>query len=120
MTTPGAADHGLPGPDPGLGRLTRIARDVADAYRVRNHAHGRPPWTVDNYMSGFVGDVGDLSKLIMARSGYRDADDLQERLEHELADCLWSILVIADEVGVDIEAVYRRSMDALLRQISGE
>jgi NTP pyrophosphatase (non-canonical NTP hydrolase) len=93
---------------------------VAEAYRVRNHAQGRPPWTLDNYMSGFVGDVGDLSKLIMARSGYRNSDNLEERLEHELADCLWSILIIADELGVDIEATYRRSMEDLLRRIGVE
>lgn len=45
-------------------------------------------WTRDQIVSGFVGDVGDLVKLTMAKDGLRQKDNLDEKLEHELADCL--------------------------------
>jgi NTP pyrophosphatase (non-canonical NTP hydrolase) len=31
-------------------------------------------------------------------------------LAHELADCLWSIIVIADEAGVDLEKAFFETM----------
>ena len=66
-------------------------------------------------MSGFVGDVGDLSKLIMAKRGLRGGigDDIDEKLAHELADCLWSVCVLADKYDVDLEAAFTKTMDEL-------
>ena len=62
---------------------------------------------------GFVGDVGDLMKLIIAESGVRDIPDARQKLEHELADCLWSVLVLADAYGVDLEKAFTQTMDDL-------
>jgi hypothetical protein len=39
-----------------------------------------------------VGDVGDLMKLVMAKEGAREIQDVDEKLQHELAACLWSVL----------------------------
>jgi NTP pyrophosphatase (non-canonical NTP hydrolase) len=52
---------------------------------------------------GLVGDVGDLAKLVQAAEGVREIEDVKTKLEHELADILWSIIVIADRSGVDLE-----------------
>lgn len=97
--------------------LAKLAREVARAYDVRDRAEGRQPWTVDNYMAGFMGDVGDLSKLVMAKSGYRNADNIDERIGHELSDCLWSILVLADELEVDLGLTFRQNMETLLTRV---
>ena len=44
------------------GRAVKIA-----ALYDRDHvANGRRPWGADEFMLGFVGDVGDLAKLVMA------------------------------------------------------
>lgn len=43
-------------------------------------------------MLGFLGDVGDLAKLVQGKAGVRPRPDLDEALAHELADCLWSVL----------------------------
>jgi NTP pyrophosphatase (non-canonical NTP hydrolase) len=103
-----------------LDELVRIARQVVTAYSVKNKMAGRHDWTLENYLAGFVGDVGDLSKLVMAKSGYRDADNVDERIAHELSDCLWSILVIADELRLDLAAAYKSNMKTLLGQITQE
>lgn len=61
-------------------------------------------------MEGFVGDVGDLTKLIMAKEGLREVENVDEKLTHELSDCLWSILVFADKYNVNLEDSFMKTM----------
>lgn len=77
-------------------------------------------WDTLALAAGFVGDVGDLTKLIMARQGLRDIPDLPTRLDHEFADCLWSLLVLARDCGVDLESAFGRTMQELEQRIQAE
>lgn len=77
-------------------------------------------WTTQELALGFVGDVGDLAKRIQAHSGVRDIDGCQAKLGHELADCLWSIIVLADKCGIDLEAEFVRNTEGLVAYVSGE
>jgi NTP pyrophosphatase (non-canonical NTP hydrolase) len=77
-------------------------------------------WTTEELALGFVGDVGDLAKLIQANAGIRTIDDCRTKLGHELADCLWSILVLADKCGIDLEAEFARNTRELAGYVSGE
>lgn len=71
-------------------------------------------------MQGFVGDVGDLMKLVMAKSGIRTIADTEHKLPHELADCLWSVLVLARLYDVDLEKAFLTTMDDLERRLAGK
>jgi NTP pyrophosphatase (non-canonical NTP hydrolase) len=64
-------------------------------------------------MLAFMGDVGDLAKLAMAADGARDMPGGQAGLGHELADCLWCVLVLAHLHGVDLGAAFDRTMREL-------
>jgi NTP pyrophosphatase (non-canonical NTP hydrolase) len=77
-------------------------------------------WNEQNLMSGFVGDVGDLSKIIMAKHGLRGMDDVDAKLAHELSDCLWSVLVLADKYKIDLAAEFNKTMDGLDQRIETE
>lgn len=77
-------------------------------------------WTVEELTLGFVGDVGDLAKLIQAREGVRSIDDHKAKLGHELSDCLWSILVLANKCGVDLEAEFVKNTEGLSRYLRSE
>ena len=77
-------------------------------------------WTTQELALGFVGDVGDLAKLIQANAGVRDIDDCKAKLGHELSDCLWSILVLANKCGIDLEAEYSRNTRELIEFVSKE
>ncbi len=68
-------------------------------------------------MAGFVDDVGDLSKIIMAKHGLRDMEDVDEKLAHELSDCLWSILVLASKYSIDLPNEFMKTMDLLDKRI---
>jgi NTP pyrophosphatase (non-canonical NTP hydrolase) len=71
------------------------------------------PWTSEEIALGFVGDVGDLTKLVSAENGRRTIPDSREKLEHELADCLWSVIVLSTLHGVDLETSFFNTMDQL-------
>jgi NTP pyrophosphatase (non-canonical NTP hydrolase) len=71
-------------------------------------------------MAGFVGDVGDLSKIVMAKHGLREMDDIDAKLAHELGDCLWSVLVLAKKYNIDLASEFMKTMDGLDNRIDLE
>lgn len=100
--------------------LQKRALEIREKYAALERAKYGREWTPAEIMAGFVGDVGDLSKLTMAKAGIREKDDLDEKVAHELADCLWSVLVLAERYGVDIEATFTKTMDELETRIAKE
>lgn len=64
-------------------------------------------------MEGFVGDIGDLMKIVMAKEDVREIENVDEKLAHGLADCLWCVLVLSEKYGVDSEKSFLKIMDAL-------
>ena len=64
-------------------------------------------------MLGFAGDVGDLAKLVVAENGKRRIENSKEKLEHELSDCLWSVIVLATLHDVDLEKSFLKTMNEL-------
>jgi NTP pyrophosphatase (non-canonical NTP hydrolase) len=87
--------------------------------RLEVKRYGRA-WTTQELALGFVGDVGDLAKLIQANAGVRQIDNCREKLAHELADCLWSVLVIANKCGIDLEEAYSSNTRELIKHVSKE
>ena len=77
------------------------------------------PWTREEIALGFVGDVGDLAKLVMAENGKREIENSKEKLEHELADCLWSVIVLAKLHDVDLEESFLETMEKLENYLLG-
>ena len=71
------------------------------------------PWASEEIALGFVGDVGDLAKLVVAENGRRDIENSRQKLEHELADCLWSLIVLAKTYDVDLAQSFMETMDKL-------
>ena len=71
------------------------------------------PWSAEEVALGFVGDVGDLMKLVQAAEGVRTIPDARAKLGHELADCLWSVMVLARLYDVDLEANFLSLMNEL-------
>lgn len=87
--------------------------DVRERFATFEKARIGREWTTAEVMSGFVVDVGDLTRLVMAATGARHVDDLGVKLEHELADCLWSLLVLAKRLDVDLARAFEATMAEL-------
>jgi NTP pyrophosphatase (non-canonical NTP hydrolase) len=96
-----------------LSDLSARALQIRAAFAVREQRRGGRSWTREEIMQGFVGDVGDLMKLVMAQAGARPIADADRKLAHELSDCLWSVLVLAQAYGVDLEKEFLHTMDGL-------
>lgn len=88
-------------------------------YQELNAKRGKSAWGIRDYAMSLVGDVGDLQKLIMAKENLRDIEDVDAKLAHELADCLWSILVIANYYGLDLEQEFTKTMSHIADRIAG-
>jgi len=100
--------------------LTQRALEIRGRFDAANTAAGRRAWTPAELAQGFAADVGALNKLVMMRAGLRDApSDLDARLAHELADCLWSVLVLAAAHDIDLEASFHHTMDTLETKLRG-
>jgi NTP pyrophosphatase (non-canonical NTP hydrolase) len=100
--------------------LAKRAVAVREYYDALNQAKRGVTWNGQDLMAGFVGDVGDLSKIIMAKHGLRAMDDVDTKLAHELSDCLWSVLVLADVYKVDLVTEFTKTMDSLEARIAAE
>lgn len=102
-----------------IAELTAQAMALRDRFAAANQVRGVQPWTREDIMQGFVVDVGDLMRLVMAHNGRRAVDDASGKLAHELADCLWSVLVLARLYGVDLEAEFGRMVTEASAQLAG-
>lgn len=103
-----------------LGDLERLALQLNELYeQLEVKRYGRV-WTTEELALGFVGDVGDLAKLIQANAGIRHIDDCKAKLGHELSDCLWSIIVLAHKCGVDLESEFVKNTRELVEYVSSE
>lgn len=100
--------------------LQRRAIEISKRYDELNRAKRGLTWDEQQLMAGFVGDVGDLSKIIMAKHGLRAMDEVDEKLAHELSDCLWSILVLAGKYNVDLPNEFMKTMDGLETRIEAD
>jgi NTP pyrophosphatase (non-canonical NTP hydrolase) len=100
--------------------LQKSAIKLNELYeRLETKLYGRA-WTTQELALGFMGDVGDLAKLLQAHAGVRNIDDVKAKLGHELSDCLWSIIVLANKCGIDLEAEYRKNTQELIDYVCGE
>lgn len=96
-----------------LSQLTDRAMQIRQGFAAHEQRRTGRTWTREEIMQGFVVDVGDLMKLVMAKTGAREVDNLDAKLAHELSDCLWSVLVLARLYDVDLEKEFLGTMSAL-------
>jgi NTP pyrophosphatase (non-canonical NTP hydrolase) len=103
-----------------LSAVTQRAMQIRQGYaQLEQQRYGRS-WTPEEVALGFVGDIGDLVKLVMAQSGVRAIADSRAKLAHELADCLWSVCVLAELYQIDLEQAFLDTMVELEQHIAAE
>jgi NTP pyrophosphatase (non-canonical NTP hydrolase) len=98
--------------------LVERAQAIRGRYAELERERFGREWTAEELMLGLVKDVGDLAVLVQAKEGVRGAEDIDAELAHELADCLWSLLVLAERYGVDLERAFAATMDDLEARLS--
>jgi NTP pyrophosphatase (non-canonical NTP hydrolase) len=100
--------------------IIKKTKKIKEAYAYLNKAEGYKSWGLSEHVQGLVGDVGDLTKLMMASEGFRfsDKNDVEAGMAKELADCLLSVMMIAGELDVDLEKEILKNIKKLEEGIS--
>ena len=101
-----------------LTQLTERAMQIRQCFAAYEQRRTGRTWTREEIMQGFVVDVGDLMKLVMAKAGARRVENVDARLSHELSDCLWSVLVLARMYDVNLEKEFLRTMDEIEHKLA--
>lgn len=97
--------------------LMQRAEEIRAKYEELNARNGHETWRIRDYAMGFAGDFGDLMKLVMAKENLRDIEDVDAKLGHELADCLWSVLIVASYYGIDLSKEFETTMQTIEKRI---
>ena len=101
-------------------QLVEKALSVRKLYEEKERILFGAPWTSEEIALGFVGDVGDLAKLVVAENGRRNIPDSKNKLGHELADCFWSVIVLAHLHNIDLEKAFLQTMSELENHLAGD
>jgi hypothetical protein len=57
--------------------------------------------------------LGTWQSSLWPKNNYRHIEHVDKKIAHELAACLWSIIVIASELNIDLETEFNQTMDEL-------
>ena len=94
-------------------KIIHRALDLRRQYELKEtDLYGSPSTSVE-IAQGFTGDVNNLAKLVMAEHGQREIANSKEKLEAQLAHCLWSVIVLAQMHNVNLETSFMETMDRL-------
>jgi len=87
---------------------------IRQLYHQLETRHHGEPWTKQEDMIGFLYDVGELGRLLMAAEGrWVAAEDGERQLEDKMAECLWWLFTLSERLGVDLSQAFRAKMDDL-------
>ncbi|WP_329065281.1 hypothetical protein [Streptomyces sp. NBC_01429] len=71
-------------------------------------------WTLPEPALGFANDAAYVGRLVLAAERTWDIEgDVDAELRHKLAERLWWVLVLADQLGVDAPRAYADTMDRI-------
>lgn len=98
-------------------QLSKRALEIRRQYETYEIKIKGRSWTNEEIMMGLVGDIGDLTKLIMTKEGARTIDNVDQKLKEELSDCLYCLLVLSQKYNINLEDTFIKSMDKLAERI---
>lgn len=87
------------------------ARQIRAKYVELEKKRDGKEWSREQFMQGFLGDIEDLKSIL--NSTNIDSD----KLGHELADCLWSLIILADKHNINLEGSFVKTMNDLERRL---
>ena len=87
--------------------------DLRRQYEEKEKGLYGTPSTSEVIAQGFAGDVNNLVKLVIAEHGRHVLANSKEKLETQLAHCLWSVIVLGKMHDIDLEQSFMDAMDRL-------
>lgn len=94
-------------------QLNQKTQKVKRAYDDFRRKQGERAWMTSDYAEALVGDVGDLMKLVVKRRRKGASKAINRDIGKELADCLYMIMAMAQELDIDLEEEYKVNLEFL-------
>jgi hypothetical protein len=94
-------------------KIIHRAMDLRRQYEIKETDLYGTPSTDFDIAQGFAGDVNNLVKLIRAERGELQILNSRDKLDAQLAHCLWSVIVLAQVRDVNLETAFFEAMDRL-------
>lgn len=94
-------------------KIIHRAMDLRRQYEIKETDLYGSPFTDLDLAQGFAGDVNNLIKLIRAEHGELQIPNSKDKLDAQLAHCLWSVVVLAKMQNVNLETAFFEAMDRL-------
>ena len=87
--------------------------------------HPLDGWTLSDWMTATVGEVGEAANIVKKLNRYRDgipgnvesAEDLQEALSDEIADAYTYLDLLAQAAGIDLETAVLSKFDRVSKRV---
>ncbi|KKQ97290.1 MAG: MazG nucleotide pyrophosphohydrolase [Candidatus Woesebacteria bacterium GW2011_GWB1_39_12] len=98
--------------------LIERAKEIRKLYAASDEKRLGKEWPRGEYVKAFVGDVGALIKLTQAKEGFREIENIDERLAHEFGNILWAVIMLAEMYGIDLEKSFMETMNELKERAS--
>lgn len=100
------------------GVVTRAMQIRQIYHELEKQNHGAP-WSSQEDMVGFVYDVGELGRMVMASEGrWVYPGDLKQDLGDKLSECLWWVFVLSGRLGIDLNTAFAGKMAELESSLS--
>ncbi len=87
--------------------IIKRAKQIREKYAELEKKRDGKEWTKEQLLQGFLKDVSELKMILSSQ----EVDNT--KLGHELADCLWSIIILADKYNINLEESFIRTMNEL-------
>ncbi|MDO8495741.1 MAG: hypothetical protein Q7S32_04520 [bacterium] len=100
--------------------LLKRAEKVKFKYEELNRRKGQVSWRAPEYAQGLVGDAADLIKFVLAYKKSKKKKEMDKKIRHELADCLWSMMAVALELDIDLEKEFLLNLEYLEQKLTEE
>lgn len=102
--------------------LQTRAVEVRQRLAAYEHSTYGREWSTADLVSGLMTDVGDLAAAIQRVDGIRPPRDTSpiDELRHELGDCLWVLLVLADRYDIALDEAFDDTMHDIHRRLDGD
>ena len=77
--------------------------------------------TIEYYVLDLVSEVGELAKELILASDYGLKEpEFSANTELELGDCLFSLMLVANELNIDLEKALEKAMAKYKERLSSE
>lgn len=89
------------------------ALEIREKYKRLEIKQNGKEWTTKELINGFLKDVKELIHL-------SENNGSEDKISHEISDCLWSVLVLADKFDIDLDNTFMDNMNKLEEKIDNK